>query len=96
MTQISSSNQIDGALSSSRLLMAARYRDPENDRGNLTPSLEPGEVLVEYAAPIVDQFPVYPYSREQILELHRQRNASRVAPPVRIAPFIRRSLRRFS
>ena len=76
--------------------MAARYRDPENDRGNLTPSLEPGEVLVEYAAPIVDTFPAQPYSREQILELHRLHNANRVAPRPLPAPFRRRSLRRFS
>jgi hypothetical protein len=73
--------------------MAARYRDPENDRGNLTPSLEPGE-LVEYRPRIVDTIPEHAMSGEEILELHRQRNLARVPPPVRIAPFRRHSLRR--
>jgi hypothetical protein len=76
--------------------MAARYRDPENDRGNLTPRLEPGEVLVEYAAPVVDQFPVYPHSFDEIIALHRERNASRVPPPPRPGPFRTRSIRRCS
>lgn len=54
----------------------------------------PGEQLVEYAAPIIDSFPVAPYSQEQILELHRQRNALGVPPPPRAGSFRSHSLRR--
>jgi hypothetical protein len=73
----------------------ARFRD--HDHGDLIPGGERvvGEI-VEYAPPIIDQFPMHAYSGEQILELHRSRNAQRIAPPVRPGPFRRHSLRRFS
>ena len=70
---------------------------PRDRTGDLVNSGErsPGE-LVEYRAPIVDTFPFQQYSGEQILEMHRQYNAMRVAPRPSIKPFVRRSLRRFS
>jgi hypothetical protein len=52
-----------------------------------------GEV-VEYKLPIADSFPVCAYSPEQIIELHRARNASRVPPPPRPGSFHTRSMRR--
>jgi hypothetical protein len=55
-----------------------------------------GEQLVEYRAPLVETFPEHGYSGEQLLELHRQRNDSRVAPPVRPGPFRHRRLVRSS
>jgi hypothetical protein len=71
---------------------------PRDRLGDLVNAGErsPGEHVVEYAAPIVDQFPVTPYSAEEIIAAHRMHNASRVAPAPRPAPFHhRRSLRRF-
>jgi hypothetical protein len=70
---------------------------PRDRTGDLVNSGEitPGE-LVEFQGRIVDSFPAYPYSAEECIALHRARNASRVPPPVRIAPFVRRSLRRFA
>ena len=69
---------------------------PRDRTGDLVNSGEstPGEFVVEYAAPIVDQFPITPYSAEEIIAAHRSRLAMRIAPPVRIAPFRHRSLRR--
>jgi hypothetical protein len=70
---------------------------PRDRTGDLVNSGEvtPGE-LVEYAAPITETFPEHGWSGEQIIALHRQHNAMRVAPPPRPGPFVRRSLRRFS
>jgi hypothetical protein len=82
--------------------LAARYRDPEIDRGNLTPSLEPGE-LVEYAPPqtlhgepILDVIPGRSYTWDAELERHRVDHFfPRSDPPPRRAPaFNHRSLRR--
>jgi hypothetical protein len=78
--------------------LAARYVDPEKAKGNLPDigARVAGE-LVEYQAPIIDTIPAYPYSPEQCIALHRAaHNAMRVAPAVRVAPFVRRSLRRFA
>lgn len=68
-----------------------RWIDPEKAKGNLPP----GE-LREYRAPITETHPLNPYSWDEIIAAHRARNASRVAPPPRPAPFRNRSLRRFS
>jgi hypothetical protein len=68
-----------------------RWIDPEKAKGNLPP----GE-LAEYAAPIVAIHPFYPYSADELIEAHRARNASRVAPPVRPGPFRHRTIRRFA
>jgi hypothetical protein len=43
--------------------------------------------LVEYRAPLVEHIPEHAYSGEHILQLHRSRNALRVAPPVRPGSF---------
>jgi hypothetical protein len=55
---------------------------PRDRTGDLVNSGEvtPGE-LVEYAPQIVDQFPVTPYSFDEIIALHRQRNLARALPP---------------
>jgi hypothetical protein len=71
-------------------------RDRTGDVSNISGEVVAGEPLVEYAAPVIDTIPAYPYSAEECIALHRARNASRVPPPVRIAPFVRRSLRRFA
>ena len=73
-----------------------RYVDPESAKGNLRP---PGERVggepIEYAPPVLETYPFCPYSAEQIIAAHRQRNAWRAAPAPRIAPFRHhRSLRR--
>jgi hypothetical protein len=70
---------------------------PRDRTGDLVNSGErtPGE-LVEYAPPIVDTFPVTPYSFDEIVALHRQRNASRVPPPPHPGAFRTRSIRRCS
>jgi hypothetical protein len=70
---------------------------PRDRTGDLVNSGEvtPGESLVEYQPPIVDVIPEHAYSGEQILELHRQRNAMRVPPPPRPGSFRHHSLRRF-
>jgi hypothetical protein len=50
--------------------------------------------LVEYAPPIVDTFPVTPYSAAEIIALNRQRNLARTPPAPRLGSFRHRSLRR--
>jgi hypothetical protein len=70
---------------------------PRDRTGDLVNSgkITPGE-LVEFQGRIVETFAAYPYSAEECIALHRARIASRLLPPVRIAPFVRRSLRRFA
>jgi hypothetical protein len=61
--------------------LAARYRDPSRDVGNL----EPGATL--FRPEPVESFPFCPYSADQIIAAHRLRNASRVPPPPRAGSF---------
>jgi hypothetical protein len=69
-------------------------RDRTGDLANLSGERVAGEA-VEYAAPVVDSFPAYPYSADEILAEHRARLAMRLPPPApRPAPFRHRSLRR--
>jgi len=69
---------------------------PRDRTGDLVNSGErtPGE-LVEYAGLITDTFAANPYTWDELIAMHRQRNATRTAPRPALRPFnTHRSLRR--
>jgi hypothetical protein len=61
--------------------LATRYRDRNAQVGNL----EPGATL--FRPEPVETFPMNPYSADELIAIHRQRNGMRTAAPRKAGPF---------
>jgi hypothetical protein len=61
--------------------LAARYRDPSRDVGNLAP----GEEL--FRPEPVTEIPMNPWSADDLIAAHRQRNAMHTAATPKPGPF---------
>jgi hypothetical protein len=61
--------------------LAARYRD----RNAIVGNLEPGATL--FRPEPVETIPMNPWSADELIAAHRQRNAMRVAAPPKAGPF---------